>query len=64
MLRMSLAIAISGICMASDSKPAANGAKTPDGKESKGSLGWIGDKVSEGMTRVVGPPKPKSTQIR
>ena len=46
----------------SEAKPAANGAKTPDGKESKG-LGWLGDKMSEGMSRVV-TPKPKATEVR
>ena len=46
-----------------DGKTAANATKTADSKESKKSLGWIGDKVSEGMTRVVNP-KQKPAQVR
>lgn len=46
-----------------DGKAGVSVTKTSGGKDSKASLGWIGDKVSEGMTRVVAP-KPKPTQLR
>jgi len=45
----------------SDGKTAGGAPGTP---ESKSQFGWIGDKVSAGMARVVGPSKPEATQVR